>query len=213
MIIDVLITGSSRFEDFKKTIKSFLDKVSSKDGYRLHLHEDVVNKDESNRILHWSQGVFENVIHSDPRIGRPAALTKLKGFVKSTYFVYLEQDWEFIKPVNLDDLRMFMGNNYKVRQVAFGDSRQPNNPVWESKVYKDLTFWRSKYWFMSPALWRTSFVMQRWDLFVPPLSGVNFNHSIIDEFGKFQTGVRTVGEDNEYIRHLGPEKETPGVWL
>lgn len=213
MIIDVLVTSSSRFEHFKRTIKSFLDKVKNKDGYRLHLHEDVNHVAESESILHWSKDVFETVLTTEPHKGRAAALKKLKNCVKSTYFFHLEQDWEFIKPVDLGLLISFMRKNVKANQLAFHTYRHPVGQNWENKVADGITFWRSKYWHMSPALWRGSFAKKHWSAFKEPDSRRAFQQAVMEEHGKFGFGSYAFGKLNEYVIHLGPDDSTPETWL
>lgn len=215
MTIDVLVTSSSRFEHFRRTVKSFLEKIDNPDGYRLHLHEDVKDSEESEKILHWSQGVFYTVLSSNPAIGRAEAFKKLfkESLPISTYFFYLEQDWEFIKEFDPRVLVQFIRRNIKINQVTFQTERQSISPNWEFKEFEGIQFCRSKYWHMSPSLWRRSFVNKHLDAFISPDSRYNFQTTLIKTYGKFNYGSYVLGKTNEYVIHLGPEGVTPLIWL
>lgn len=213
MVIDVLMTTSSRFNDFRKTIKSFLENVECKDGYRLLLHEDVRDEAESKRITNWAEGTFEEILISDPFVGRASGFRKLLDLVNSTYFVYLEQDWEFNKLVNLDKLRDIMARRRNINQIAFSNSRYIVKPSWSWIEQGGLVFTISKFWYMSPSLCRKTFTLRRMNFFMPPNCGKTFTQSVTAELGKFKLGVYALGEPGEYVKHIGPEGRTEAEYL
>lgn len=214
MIIDVLVTSSSRFQEFKRTIKSFLTNVENKDGYRFFLHEDVRDVDGSQRILDWvAGGMFETVITSDPFGGRATGLKKLLELVESTYFIYLEQDWEFIKPINLDVFRDFLRRSWSRNQIAFSNYRYAVKPTWKALDFEGYDLVVSKFWYMSPALWRKAFAVKRHTYFTTPDSGKSFTQAASNEIGKFKIGAYALGKPDEYIKHIGPENKTDEKYL
>lgn len=175
--MDILITSASRDLCLKKEIKSLNKFIQYEGEINIHLHEDVIPEREENskKLIKWANesGYFKTILISNPRKGRGTALNKLKEYAKSEYIIYLEEDWEFIKEINLDYLLLIMDKYEQINQICFyhkelfyvekpGGPNDKNIFEYINRRFDNCNLFVSDRWNWLPAIWRTSWVKKRW---------------------------------------------------
>jgi hypothetical protein len=176
--IDILITSASRPNSLRSEVKAFKKHVKFSGQMNFHLHEDRVPKmeGESERLIEWARrkpSYFTTVYLSHPRIGRGPALNLLRKHAKSKYIFYMEEDFDFIRDVDLDELIRLMDKYTTINQIAFPwrvrtVHAKPGGPHGDDFVYQERTFddhvmHIPDRWTWQPALWRRSWVMPHWN--------------------------------------------------
>lgn len=195
--MDVLITSASRDKSLKSEMKAFKKYVSCSDGFKFHLHEDCVPNMEnsSHETIRWANksGLFTTIYHSNPRVGRGPALNKLRQHANSKYVFYMEEDFDFVKPVDLDELISVMENHTHINQIAFNWRVSPHVPkpggpngqdkfYYENREFDGHIMHVSERWTWQPAIWRKDWVMQHWN-FSQVKSNKKFNRKLKNGIG------------------------------
>lgn len=137
--------------------------------------------------IRWAKksNIFTTIYHSNPRIGRGPALNKLRKHANSKYIFYMEEDFDFIKHINLDELIGVMDNHPHINQIAFNWRNYPYVPkpkgpngqdkyYYENRIFDDHMMYVSERWTWQPAIWRKDWVMKYWN-FSKVRSNKNFN--------------------------------------
>jgi hypothetical protein len=176
--MDVLITSASRDKCIKSEIKAFNKHVKCKEGFDFHLHEDCVPgmENSSFETIRWANKskIFSTIYHSNPRIGRGPALNKLKKHANSKYIFYMEEDFDFIKDVNLDILIDIMEKYKHINQIAFnwrisefvpkpGGPNGQDKFYYENRNFDDIIMHVAERWTWQPAIWRKDWLMKYWN--------------------------------------------------
>lgn len=195
--IDILITSASRPDSLKSQIKAFYEHVKYDETWAIHLHEDVVPDMEaaSKELQEYAIAglsnpfpIFANVYVSDPRIGRGPALNKLRKHANSKYIWYMEEDFDFVKDIDLNSLIKLMDEYPHINQIVFNWRTLPRIPkpggpntdvfICEERHFKGgHTLHVSERWTWQPGLWRRSWVMPKWD-FNERYSNKGFNRKL-----------------------------------
>jgi hypothetical protein len=194
-MIDVLITSASRPDSLMSEIKAFKKHVKYDGKMRFHLHEDRVPNMErkSINLIEWANrkpSYFTTVYLSNPRVGRGNGLNKLKKHANSKYIFYMEEDFDFIRDVNLNELIGIMERHQHINQIAFPwrsmvRTKKPGGPTnyfqHEERVFDGHVLRVTDRWTWLPALWRRSWLMPHWN-FASQRSNKEFN-------GRFKKGI------------------------
>lgn len=171
--MDVLITASSRPQCLVRTMDAFLKHIKYSKPFRFIIHEDFVFRKQSVETLRYirESGLFHEVMCSKSPIGLGRAIVRIFPKVKTKYVFYLQDDWEFERSVNLDDVVGVMDNYPDINQIFFNkyktlgvvngfhfDEREVH-PINSNKL---LTICLNNGWQLLPAVWRTAWMMQRY---------------------------------------------------
>lgn len=231
--VDFIITSASRPEMIE-LVESFQEKVIFSGKFNWYLHEDVVPGMEngSNKLVNYARksGLFKEIIVSNPRQGRGPALNKLKKHIKTDYIFYTEEDFRFMRYINVDRLIDLMETYEKINQIGFANRYWPcipckPNPLGESQYFyeprkfDEITLLVSERWLWFPALWRRSFIWKYWN-FSQQKTNHDLNRRIKGTDNKdwdcnwLEATIGSylldgTGEDpwvNAYLYHLCPKK-------
>jgi hypothetical protein len=170
-MIDLLITGSSRPQLLKYTFNSFdrfVGKLTNKKIRKL-FHEDFVFPEESKKSIEIAKNKKIDLIKSsDPKIGLGRALDYMINNVipkDKKYLFYLQDDWEFERPIELDRILWTMENNPEINLVLFSHYRNVR-PDFEFKSeeynFDGLKLCSYNAWSFVPGIWRMSKVREKW---------------------------------------------------
>jgi len=217
MKIDVLVMASSRPDLLKITCEKFKEHITCRDGFRWMIHEDFVYPEESKKTVEYAQKHFDVVESSLPKIGVGYAMDKMFKAVESDYLFYLQDDWEFEQPVDLDRIIWTMDRNPEINCITFNKYRnmKPGHSgdefIDQEFVYDGMRLCIYPGWQFLPGIWRMSKVREKWSPRKIRPEG-NFQNS----FGDHETRcdidycVKNVGAymygglgEYRYVRHLG----------
>ena len=215
--IDIIRTSASRPELFKASTESLIEGLRYSGKLRWMMHENYLNKSASEQVIRYAKesGLYEVVIESNPSVGQCMGLTKLLRQVRTKYLFNYEDDWEILRPIDLDVASKIMDENPGVNQIAFHkrDTMRECSGLKKAEVvrsgHKLVT---SPHWRLTPALWRTSYIRPRWvatesSNFIWTLNdrlrGANKAPNadwIIRNTGTFYMGGF---DEKKFVRHLG----------
>lgn len=216
-MIDILITGSSRPHLFPYFWKSFENMMHYRGEKRIIVHEDFVFPEESEKVVEWvSQNIPEaEIIRHRPPIGLGPALDDLiKNKLKSKYCFYLQEDWEFERPVDVDEILWVMDRHEKINLVFFNKIRNDvsmNKSTQPEYNYDELKMCLYHQWTFLPGIWRMSHVRKHWRCRFNRPEGYftnsfgNHEQRMSNEFCEKNIGAYMYGRtgDYRYARHLG----------
>lgn len=220
--IDLVITGSSRPQLFKYTWKAFKKYVHFRGKLRVIYHEDFVFPKESCKVIEYlnelkSKGEINEIITNNPAIGLGKTLDNIiKNKITSDFIFYLQDDWEFERPIDLDELVWTMETNDELNLIFFNKIinyeyiNQQRCPQYKFG-YKDFTLWHG--WTFLPGIWRMSKVREKWKMRkVRPEGFFTNQFGSHDERGDIEycvnnIGAYALGKNNEprYVRHIGDD--------
>lgn len=214
--LDILITGSSRPELFPYCLESFKRMIHFSGRMRFILHEDFVLPNKSDRVIGLSSiEDFDCILKTNPAQGLGNALVLGLKEVQTPFVFYLQEDWEFERPVDLDLLLYVMQQYDEINSFIFNKNRnfsgQMSFPMHECLFLYEVKACVSPGWFLLPSLWRTEFIRQRWKPHAERPEG-KFTRSFgsheqrkDSEFCKREMGAFLLGPagDYRYVRHLG----------
>ena len=174
-MIDVIRTSTSRPSLLEKSHYSFMNKVHYSDGFRFLLHEDVIKSEESIKCFLFAKNTGYKISLNLPPIGHGCSLQSLILFVNTKYFFALEDDWEFLRDIDLNLIVNLMENNPDINQITFH-----KRPIMGQKgnfekrqIERDgINLVVSPHWNMLPSLCRTSFILP---YFTKPLALLDSN--------------------------------------
>lgn len=168
-MIDVFITSASRPLLLRKTLESFLDKVMFSGTFRFFVNEDYVIPDESTVCL----GVLGDLLKqyhlkcNNPPIGLSGAFLYFSKYFSSPYMFYLQDDWELIRVLHLDNV-LSMINSWSdimpIAQLRFNKRKtmpykgERSNPWHKDEVrLGEHILTTSDSIYLNPALWNMEF--------------------------------------------------------
>jgi len=166
-MIDVLIMGSSRPQLLEHTIDSFKKYVGDLSNRKLKymLHEDFVFYGQSTMSLGIADTKgFDVIVKHEPKIGLGRAMDYMfKNHIKSKYFVYLQDDWEFERPIELDRIIWTMEQYPQINLVFFSHYKNVRPEV-NSKEYdfNGLKLCSYNGWSFNCGVWRRSIIDKKW---------------------------------------------------
>jgi len=218
--IDLVITGSSRPQLFPFCWESFKKYVHFRGNLRVIFNEDFVFPKESHKMIKYLEGlrdkgeIHEIIIHN-PAIGLGNSLDHLiKHEIKSDFIFYLQDDWEFEVPIDLDRLLWIMERNPKINLIFLNKSK--NWPKLSETLYPQYTFDFVDFtlfhgWSFLPGIWRMKKVREKWKVrdirpegFFTNQFG-NHEQRLDIKYCKENLGAYALGKNGEdrYIRHIG----------
>lgn len=214
--LDVLITASSRPELINYCYESVKKNILFSGDLRFILHEDFVFPEKSEQVLLWAKEKnIDMVLQTNPAKGLGFALMKMLGLVTTKYCFYLQEDWEFERYVDIDQLICTMESDEKINSVIFNKNRnQPGCMGFQTKEClfdTNLRLCTAPGWFLLPAIWRTDFIRSKWKEWdgrpegaITNVFGSHEERSnpdyVIKNMGTyFYGGLR----EYRYVRHLG----------
>ena len=166
-IMDLLITSSSRVECLQKTMNSFFKYVKYSGDIRIILHEDFVIKKESKKVIEWAenQPFFDKIIQTQPaqRLGK--AIESLLNECNDELALKWEDDWEFIKELNLDNVIQIFDDHKDVNQIMFNKKINPGfRQGFDHKeiILNEQSLTLCREWGMAPAIWRLGWIKSKW---------------------------------------------------
>lgn len=174
--LDVVITASSRPKLLKYTINYFLKFCYLwGNNFRFLINEDFVIPKESEKTIRWLNEKWEwknKVIffHKKP-LGLEQSLLLLMKEVKTPFFFYLQDDWVFERPVELDRILWIMENKPKMNLVFFNkhhnmaiyrkNIKQPEESFQGLDPHAKFCLFHS--WSFLPGIWRTDFSLNKYE--------------------------------------------------
>lgn len=215
--LTVLIMGSSRPELWPIMWESFEKMCFSRRKKYVIVHEDVVIPEQSSKV-----GKYVNLLmrekkvreyhESNPKVGLgPAMDVMFKNFVKTKYMFYIQEDWEFERPIDIDEILFAMDMEPKLNLVFF--NKYKNFPTLNGLSQEEVChtgMWTCLFhgWTFLPGIWRMDFVKKHWrtrevrpeGYFTQAFEGRDDN-----EWCKENLGAYIYGKQNDwrYVRHLG----------
>ncbi|MFA5099975.1 MAG: hypothetical protein WC547_03730 [Candidatus Omnitrophota bacterium] len=129
--LDVIITSSCR-RNIEATIESFLSRVRCSLPFRFLVNVDVLDQRYLDKELAYLQhkGIKDINLNRSAAGGFPAnlgrALLFLFGKIESPFFFHLEDDWKFLRDVNLDPLLALMEKHPKIDHIRLNKERIRN---------------------------------------------------------------------------------------
>ena len=123
---EILVTGSSRPQLWPYFWDSVKKMCIMRQPHRVTVHEDFVFPKQSEKVMKYAQKLQEkgevDVINSDkPAIGLAETLNRyiVKHRLEADYVFYLQEDWEFERPIDIDQIIYVMDRNPHINLVFF----------------------------------------------------------------------------------------------
>lgn len=220
-MIDVIVVSACRPECLRRTIESFLNKVSYSGKFRVLFHEDCIFPVMSRLVKTYlcrftEDGLSIAYMESNPPIGIGRAISNiLIPKIESDFFFYLEDDWEFERIVPLDDFISIMNRYPDINQLILTGYRLFEREIgdlniyWnypERKVYSDYS--KQEYiirqnfrWGLGIGLWRTNWVRDYVTKYLSKFG--NVTTLPFDVRNKYNTYYWGPTGDYRYIMHTG----------
>jgi len=216
--IDVLITASSRPSLISYCVESFRRGIFTRRPMRWLLHEDFVFPEESEKVLEWanSTGYFDIIECHRKNVGLGYSLYHMIPMLKSKYTLYIQDDWELERPVDLDEIIWVMENNKNINLVVFNKFKNFGSiggfDLLEHTFGCGLKLCLYNAFALLPGIWRTDFVKKRYTepiKYKPEGSFTNklgtHDQRLDADYCRKNLGAYFYGEtgDFRYVRHLG----------
>lgn len=213
-MIELLIFGSSRPLLFPFCWESFKKYVHYRKKMNVIFHEDQVFPKESKKVLSYLKKNNIPFESHCPSIGLGKSMDFLFKNVKSSYIFYLQDDWEFERPIDIDLLLWVMENNKNINCIFLNKYRNfkvLNDMIHPQYTYNGVDMCLYHAWSFLPGIWRMSKVIEYWDVRESHPEGHftnrfgNHEERTDVKFCEEKMGVYTLGknEDYRYIRHIG----------
>lgn len=215
--LDVLITASSRPQLINHCLRSFFSLLSWYGKSRIFVHEDFVFPEESEKAMEvwkkWEMFLTE-VCRDSPPIGLGLTMERMLSRIESPFMFYLQEDWEFERRIDLDQVVWTMEQHEEINAIIFFKYRTPgtiNGFPLEECNFDGLKLCLYNTWSLLPGIWRSDFVKEHWVTRYERPEGF-FTNSIgsheqrMDpEFCRKHLGAYLYGPqgDYRYVRHLG----------
>ena len=201
-MIDIIRTSVSRPGILKKSHESFLQRVHYSGEFRFLLHEDVIKNEESIRCCNWAkENGYEVSVHYPP-IGQGGSMCTLIDLVQTEFYLTLEDDWEFLRDIDLDPVEKLMKNNLDINQITWH-----KRPVMDHKgnfqkvhiVRDGIDLVVSPHWNMLPSLCRLSFIKP---FFKDAIDGIdpNFNWTLNAKIKGLPHTTTPLMRDHEWVQ-------------
>jgi len=213
-MISLLIIGSSRPLLFPYCWESFNKYVHYRKEMFTMFHEDQVFPEESKKVMVYLKKNNISFDTHNPCLGLSKSMDFMFKKVKTPYIFYLQDDWEFERPIDVDRLLWVMENNKNVNCIFFNKWRNfkiMNEMIHTQYTYDGVDMCLYHAWSYLPGIWRMSKVREYWDI-----EKIYSEGTFINRFGnhkertdvKFceeKIGAYTLGKsgDYRYIRHIG----------
>lgn len=126
MKYEIAITGSSRPSVYPIFWESFNKMVKMEGKPKITAYEDVIFRDQSNKVKNYIKPKVDDYIEIQPNRRLGYVLNMILNNVKTQYFVYLQEDWKFLKEIDIDKIIKVMDENPRIKQVWFPKKLQKN---------------------------------------------------------------------------------------
>jgi hypothetical protein len=221
-MLTILITGSSRPHLWPYFWESFKKMCIIRQPYRVIVHEDSVSNyhDRSAKVIRYvnhlkSKGEIQQIDQTTPAKGLGWVLNHyIKKILNTKYVFYMQEDWEFERPIDIDQITHTMDAHNNMNLVFFNKIR--NSGVINKAEQREYTYDGMKVclyhgWAFLPGIWRLPFVRKHWTStsFKPEghftnSFGTHDQRMSVDYCHK-NMGAYIYGPqaDARYIRHLG----------
>jgi hypothetical protein len=221
-----MVDSASRPDLLKITLESLLNNVKFSGNINWMFHEAVIREHDSKECIKYVKGLelFNNIEITNPPLGEGYSITKMLHKTKSKYFIHWEDDHEIIREIDLDKCYHLLENYSMINQIAFNKRQTMSTIGANSWCKKNFTFGEdilcvSPHWRISPAIWRLSWILPKWNGFENGSSN-NFHWEINDRLqNNFknnktadlvanQMGTFYLGPIGElaYVKHIGKER-------
>lgn len=216
MNLQVVFFGSSRPQLLPYVIPAFKKYCHIEQDHEVLFHEDFVYPKISIETISYLHNHPEIKVHRhNPNIGLGRAMDYMfKEHINAKYMLYMQDDWEFERPVEIDRLTWLMDRNPHINLILF--NKYKNYDVINGFKQKQYTFDNVdlclyKAWSFIPGLWRMNHAMKYWKVretrpegyfirqFGKPYELEN------PEYTKEKIGAYLLGksQDPKIVRHLG----------
>lgn len=174
-MMDVIVTSTCR-KSIKRTIDSFLKNFHLSEGFKFIVHVDVMFP----KNIQWIKSFFSSLgitnVHFNYDLkGHSNAINYLIKKIDSMFYFHLEDDWIFLKEINLDPLVDLMKTNPAIDHIRFNKEKiQPKEWLYHLWSYPDRKVYlpnqevnidgidlvKTHVWAFNPSLARTSIIKQ-----------------------------------------------------
>lgn len=215
MNIDIAITGSSRPSLYPIFWESFNKMVKMNDKPNITAYEDVIFKSESDRVREYIESKVDRYVEINPNKRLGYVFNLLLSEVKTKYYMYLQEDWKFLKKIDVDKIIEVMEDHTNIKQVWFPKRLLKNTyNTFCGDTFDvdgvDLVPYNS--WAFLPHIGRTEFVRDIWAKGnvkshvrpEAPFKKVLLKHVPVNQNSFYNSVSFILGEKyDEYIQHLG----------
>lgn len=222
--LEIFVTGSSRPQLWPFFWESVRKMCIIRDWPVVKVHEDVVFPAQSKKVEQYvkEQPDISNFKMTQPNRGLGKTLTAYfkKPSFDSKYVFYLQEDWEFERPIDIDKIIWVMDQNPKMNCVFFNKIK--NSGAINGQKQTEHTFSGERFclyhaWPFLPGIWRVNFVRQqmikiggRFSPHKPEGSFVNSAFGSNDQRANEKYCIDNMGcwiygrqGEHRYVRHLG----------
>lgn len=148
MNLSFTTTATCRPEIIRKTYHSFVKNLHGVDFSKTTLYINIDPAPDAARreeTLEVAKCFFGRVIHRFPeKPNFTSSVNWLWSIANSDYILHLEDDWELIKPIDINDIMRIFNKNKQINQVAFRaykfsyDKMCLSPSVLSNKMYKNF---------------------------------------------------------------------------
>jgi hypothetical protein len=126
-MLDVIMTSSCR-STIIRTIGSFLKNVHYSGGYNFIINVDVLHENYLPTLMNYLKKMKINNVRINKDIAKfnrafLKAVTYLYGQIKTPFYFHLEDDWIFLRKVNLDPLIDLMEKHPYIDNIRFSKEK------------------------------------------------------------------------------------------
>jgi len=218
--ISVVITSSSRPQLFPFMWKSFKKMLFFRETPYVIVHEDFVFTKESNEVMSYlnslkTLGEIHEVYFHNPAIGLGYSLDYLiNSVIKTDYILYIQEDWCFERPIDIDQIVWVMDENPNINLIFFNKSlnfETLNGELQPQYTYSGIDLCLYHSWTFLPGVWRCAKVRQHWrtrkerhEGYFTNSFGTHEQRQSI-EYCEKNLGAYMLGQtgDYRYARHIG----------
>jgi hypothetical protein len=171
-MVDVTITGSGRWKYLERTVLSFRKMVTCSQPFRLLVTDDagysMSKNDTRTRII--ESGWFDKYYFTE-RQDYSECVEWLFNNIESEFYFHLQDDWEFLSPIDLDPLIALMRKKRTINHIRFSKrviqpalKKERWNKLGRLKKYNvtigGIPLVAVPYWGLHPSVNRTAFVQK-----------------------------------------------------
>lgn len=218
--LTVLIFGSSRPKLLPYFWKS-LNEMCHYDGkMRYIFHEDFIYPKESEKVIEFlkkerKKGYDIIIEKHNPSVGLGYSMDYIFNKYKDDKFIfYLQEDWEFERPVDIGQILWVMKQNKHINCIFFNKYKTTpsiNRIKQPVKNYSGLDMCLYHSWTFLPGIWRMDKVREKWAVRKERPEGFftqqfgSHDQRKNDKYVEKNIGCYIYGKHHEYryIRHLG----------
>ena len=164
MKLQVLVTSSSRPQLWPYFLNSFNRMCIIRERPEFIVHEDFVFRSESNEVLKYLEGKGLTVNTNDPAIGLGSTLTHyFRNILTADYIFYIQEDWIFERPIDIDQITWVMDNNPNINLIFFNKIRNVNSSPGmnqDQRFFSGMPVCIYHGWTFLPGIWRRDFVLK-----------------------------------------------------